>query len=507
MMIPSLSPSVNLFLNSLSQLQTAINSATAQLSSGYRISQPSDAPDQISPLLQLLAGLNHNQSVANNLATVQANVSSADGAVSTALQLLNQAESLGSQGATGTASQTTRANLAQQVEGIQEQMVALANTSVNGQYIFSGDQSSSQPYAMQLTNPVQIGQAAAASAILPGNTAAFQIQTASGLSTITIAGQTGDTLQSQLSELNSQLASLGITAGLSQAGYLQLQSSNAFSVSAQATGAASLVNNTAPETADNAGLNTYQFTGQAGGGSHVEITVGGISAIATLTNPAAPTQADVNAINDAIQAQGIAGVSAVLDQTAPNAISFQGTENFSISDDHTSSGVYVLDGNSSTAAVPANGVARLIVSTSTAQVELADRSFVKYNQTAQTLFDHRNPDDSIATDNVFAALNSLRVALTNNDSSAITAAQTSLHTAFSYLNAQETFYGNTLTRITAATNQISTENTNLQQQISAIRDTNVAETAVELSSAEAQSQDALAAEGKVPQTSLFDFLG
>jgi flagellin-like hook-associated protein FlgL len=506
-MIPSLSPSVNQFLNSLSQLQSAINTATAQLSSGYRISQASDAPDQISPLLQLLAGLNHNQAVASNLATVQANVSSADGAVSTALQLLNEAESLGSQGANSTASQTTRTNLAQQVEGIQEQMVALANTAVNGQYIFSGDQSGIQPYALQLTNPVQVGQTAAASVVPPTDTAVFQIQTASGLNTISITGQTGDTLQSQLSELNTQLASLGIAASLSPTGYLQLQSSNAFSVSAQATGAASLINNAAPETADNTGLNSYQFTGQAGGGSHVEITVGGISAIATLSNPAAPTQADVNAINDAIQAQGISGVSAVLDQTTPNTISFQGAASFSISDDHASSGAYVLDGNSNPAPVPANGVARLVVATTTAQIELADRSFTTYTQTAQTLFDHRNPDDSIATDNVFAALNSLRIGLTNNDQSAITAAQTSLHTAFSYLNAQETFYGNTLTRITAATSQISTENTDLQQQISAIRDTNVAETALQLSSAEAQSQAALAAEGKMPHTSLFDFFG
>jgi flagellin-like hook-associated protein FlgL len=360
---------------------------------------------------------------------------------------------------------------------------------------------------LQLTNPVQVGQAAAASVVLPGNTAVFDIQTTSGLKTITITGQSGDTLQTQLGQLNTQLSSLGITASLGPAGYLQLQSLNAFSVHARATGAPSLVNDVAAETADNTGLNVYPFTGQAGGGSHVEVTVNGVSAIATLTNPAIPTQADVDAINDALQAQGIMGVSAVLDETAPNTISFQGTANFSVSDDHSTSGVYVLDGNSTAAAIPANGVDRLQASNATRRIEVADRSFIAYSQTAQTLFDHRNPDDSMASDNVFAALNSLRVGLTNNDQSAITAAQSSLHAAFDYLNAQETFYGNTLDRISAATNRISTENINLQQQISAIRDTDVAETALRLSSAETQSQDALAAEGKIPHTSLFDFLG
>jgi flagellin-like hook-associated protein FlgL len=333
------------------------------------------------------------------------------------------------------------------------------------------------------------------------------VQTTSGLSTVTITGQSGDTLKGQMSELNSQLIGLGITAGLNATGYLQFQSSNAFSVSAQATGAPSLVNTAAPETADNTGLNSYQFTGQAGGGSHVEITVGGVSAIATLTNPAAPTQADINSINDALQAQGITSVSAVLDQTASNTISFQGSATFSVSDDHSVDGTYVFDGNSTTAAIPANGVDRLMSQTATEQIELADRSFITAGQTAQDLFDHRNPDDSIASDNVFAALNSLRIALINNDQTGITAAQTSIQTASSYLNSRETFYGNTLDRITAATNQISSENVNLQRQISAIRDTNVAQTALELSSADAQEQAALTAEGKVPYTSLFNFLG
>ncbi len=81
--------------------------------------------------------------------------------MSTALQLLDQAENLGAQGANGTATNQSRTILAQQVESIQEQMVALANTEVSGQYVFSGDQSGSQPYALQLTNPVQVGQTAA----------------------------------------------------------------------------------------------------------------------------------------------------------------------------------------------------------------------------------------------------------------------------------------------------------------------------------------------------------
>src|SRR5580658_10313656 len=143
-MIPSLTPATNQFLNNLSSLQSLITTTTEQMTSGYRINQPSDAPDQISPLLQLMANLNYNQTVVGNLSNVQATVSSADQAVSSGIQLLQQATSLGAQGASTTTSAATRAQLAQQVESIQQQMVSLADTQVSGQYIFSGDQAGSQ---------------------------------------------------------------------------------------------------------------------------------------------------------------------------------------------------------------------------------------------------------------------------------------------------------------------------------------------------------------------------
>src|SRR5262249_17220033 len=146
------------------------------------------------------------------------------------------------------------------------------------------------------------------------------------------------------------------------------------------------------------------------------IIVGRSSAIAALPNPAAPTSADIAAINDALAAQGITSVSAVLDQATPGRISFQGFGDFSIYDDSAVSGTYVMDGSSTRAAVPPNGVASLLGTPikPSRQIELSDRVFPTLDQNAQDLFDHRtSADDSLATDNVFAALNSLRVALDN----------------------------------------------------------------------------------------------
>ena len=505
-MIPSLTPAINSFLNGLTRLQSTITTATNEMSSGYRISQPSDAPDQISPLLQLQASLSHSQTVSTQLTRVQADVAGADQAVNNAIQLLGQARSIGAQGANGTTTAATRASLAQQIASIQEQMAGLANTQVSGRYIFSGDLDSSPTYALANNPSVPIGRAPA-SVVKPGNTVVFNIYTAAGANPpITIAGQPGDTLQSQIAQLNTSLQGLGISATLDATGMLQFTSANAFSVSAQASGATSLVSATAAETANNTGLNHYQYAPQAGGGGHVQITFGASSAVATLINPAAPQQADVDAINAALQAQGITSVSAVLDQTAANRISFQGSSPFSISDDHAGAG-YVPDGNS----IPSNGVNRLVNSSATRRVELSDHAFITVDQTAQDLFDHRNADGSPAQDSAFFALNALRVALADGTNPAqqaeITSAQQALQQASDYVNSKEAFYGNTQNRIDAAINRINTENASLQQQISAIRDTDVVQTALELTSAETQTQAALTAESKVPHTSLFDFLG
>lgn len=366
------------------------------------------------------------------------------------------------------------------------------------------------PYSLDLNPPpVPIG-AAAAVAINPADTATFTIQTTTGNATITITGQPGDTLQSQISELNTHLATQapGITASLDSSGRLEFQSNAPFSISGVAGSAANLVGNN-PESIDNTGLNSYRFTGQAaagGGGSDVEITVGSTSATATLVNPGAPTQADVDAINSALEAQGISGVSAVLDLTQPNAISFQGSTNFSISDDHLTAGSFVLDGNSSLATQ--NGVGRLVAPEPvTSQVDIGNHTLITAAQSAQALFDHRNADDSFASDNVFAALNSLRIALTNNDTAGIAAAQTSLDSASQYLNSQDVFYGATENRLDAAVTQLNSQNVDLQQQISDLRDTNTVQAAETLTQVQAEEQAALDAEGKFPTITLFNYLG
>ena len=140
------------FLNGISNLQAQEAQTQRELSSGYRINDASDSPAQTPQLIQLGSTLASVQAYQTNLGNVQAEESSADQSIGPGLTFLAYAESLAAQGGNTTATATTDQALAIQVQGIQQQLVTLANTTVQGRYIFGGDQDQSAPYQYDSTS-------------------------------------------------------------------------------------------------------------------------------------------------------------------------------------------------------------------------------------------------------------------------------------------------------------------------------------------------------------------
>lgn len=157
-MITNLDPGSELFLANVDRIQETIAVANRQVSSGKKISVASDAPDQVSALLQLRSSLQHNSQIQSNLTLAKEDAASADSALGSAITMLDQALTLGEQGANSTQTSDVRQSLAQQVQAIQEQMVAISQTTVQGRYIFSGDQMNSPAFTFDSTrlstNPV-----------------------------------------------------------------------------------------------------------------------------------------------------------------------------------------------------------------------------------------------------------------------------------------------------------------------------------------------------------------
>jgi flagellar hook-associated protein 3 FlgL len=147
-MTPSINPNAAIFLSDLQQIQNRMSTAEQQLSSGLRVSVASDAPDEISSILQLRAQIAGVQQTQQNLSTVTPQVDAGENAIQQAVQVLDTATTLATEAASGTTSASEMQNEAPQVQGLLQQLVSLSQTNVSGQYIFSGDQSGQPQYTL-----------------------------------------------------------------------------------------------------------------------------------------------------------------------------------------------------------------------------------------------------------------------------------------------------------------------------------------------------------------------
>ena len=155
-MISSLNPSDQQYLNSLNNLADRMQTAQRQISTGVRLVHVSDDPDQVSTLLQARANLDAVQQTESNLSRTKAEVDSGEQALESSVQLFEQARTLGAQGASGTGTAASQADLAQQVGSILEELVGLAGTATENRFIFSGDSDQQAPYTIDLTQAAPI---------------------------------------------------------------------------------------------------------------------------------------------------------------------------------------------------------------------------------------------------------------------------------------------------------------------------------------------------------------
>lgn len=304
-MISTVNGATDRYLGDLNAMEARLEKDQAQISSGFRVQQPSDDPAAVGQILQTAAQIGDAKQTQANLAAIKTDTDTADGALQSAIQAVESAISAGAQGASSTASADDRTNLARTVQGILQTLVSITRTTVNGRYIFSGDRD---------TQPA------------------------------------------------------------------------------------------------------YDYS-------------------------------------------------------------------------------------------QASGVQQLITSSATRKVLDASGTPMPVDKTAQEIFDARNPDGSPAQGNVFAAVSALQQALSTNDTAGITQAMDMLHSADTHLNGQLAFYGNLENRLAQSTDLSKTMQTNQEQSLSQLRDTDVAAVALDLSQLQVQQQAALSAEASIShQKNLFDFL-
>ena len=145
------------------------------------------------------------------------------------------------------------------------------------------------------------------------------------------------------------------------------------------------------------------------------------------------------------------------------------------------------------------GVDVLSSAPATRRVEDAAGGSFAVSKTAKEVFGDDNA-------NVFASLNSLRVALRNNDQAGTRNALTLLHAASTHLNNMQAFYGAVENRIDDAISFATHYGIQLTTQISSTEDADITSAALQLTQASIQLQAAFQTQGKMPTQTLFDFL-
>lgn len=146
------------FLANLNQTETRITADDQEMSSGLRVSQASDDPSAVSSILDYQEEISRVTQVQSNLTGAASMAQAADAALQSTSTLLDQLVSIGTQGASSTTNASSQATLATQVQQIAQQLVGVANTTYNGQYLFGGDAPSTQPYTFDWTSPKGVAQ-------------------------------------------------------------------------------------------------------------------------------------------------------------------------------------------------------------------------------------------------------------------------------------------------------------------------------------------------------------
>jgi flagellar hook-associated protein 3 FlgL len=172
----------NDILQDLYQSQNQEQIALEQLASGKLINMPSDNPAGAAEMVQNQAQQDQADQFLQNTSAVEGQLQTADSTLSSVVESLTQAISLGTQGANGTNSPADLQAIAQQVQGIQNQVVQLANTSYQGSYIFAGTATNTVPFTLNPlaqdgvtyngntdTNTVQIAQGNNVQTNIPGS--------------------------------------------------------------------------------------------------------------------------------------------------------------------------------------------------------------------------------------------------------------------------------------------------------------------------------------------------
>lgn len=135
----------------LDQTQATESQLSSELSSGVRVTQLSQDPVVAGQNVLLLNQIQRDDSFTQTAGLVQGQLQVTDSALGGVVTQLTQAVSLAAQGNNGTLNQSQLQSIANQLSGIRDEVLSLANSSYQGNFIFAGARTSTAPFSLNNT--------------------------------------------------------------------------------------------------------------------------------------------------------------------------------------------------------------------------------------------------------------------------------------------------------------------------------------------------------------------
>jgi flagellin-like hook-associated protein FlgL len=133
-----------------------ISKASQEVSSGLRVTKPSDDPADAAGIVRTRAELAAVARFRENLEAVRTELRAVDGSLFNATAALDRAVQLAAKGASDTSDAAEREMIAGEAEGIYRHIASIANTVHGGRYVFGGSIGDRPPFAIDEFAPYGI---------------------------------------------------------------------------------------------------------------------------------------------------------------------------------------------------------------------------------------------------------------------------------------------------------------------------------------------------------------
>jgi flagellar hook-associated protein 3 FlgL len=144
----------------LDQSQNVEANLTSQLSTGLRVTSLAIDPTAAAQASMIGSAIDQDDNFVQTASSEGSVLQVTDSTLGDVVTQLTSALTLAVEGSNGTLNAANLSSIAQQLTGIRDQVMSLANTSYQGNYLFAGSQGATQPFTLDTsTSPATISYA------------------------------------------------------------------------------------------------------------------------------------------------------------------------------------------------------------------------------------------------------------------------------------------------------------------------------------------------------------